>query len=110
MAVYVKTSDTTAQLVSTGDTMLTKTTKDILSDALNTDQDTVNFYRMSGTDYEGDLPTGSNYNTGNAIVFNRGGYITVILFPRYGYTKPVVNNYMWGGSWTGWYDFMGNEM
>lgn len=37
MAVYVKTGDTTAQLVSTGDTMLTKTTKDILSDALNTD-------------------------------------------------------------------------
>ena len=78
----------------------TKTTTDILSDALKV-SDGIHEYNLSGASYTGDLPD-SNYAYGNGTVYRRN--VSAIMVVLYGATQEsIATNYSNNGkTWHGW--------
>lgn len=78
----------------------TKTTLDILSDALNIGNG-IHKYNLNGALYTGNLPE-LNYAYGNGTVFKRNeASITVVLYG--GTQDPIATNYSSDGkTWSGW--------
>ena len=78
----------------------TKTTLDILSDALNIGNG-IHEYNLNGALYTGNLPE-PNYAYGNGTVFKRNkASITVVLYG--GTQDPIATNYSSDGkTWSGW--------
>ena len=84
-------------------------TQDVLESALTLPNGGIATYYLSGSSYNGTVPT-DNYKYGTAIAMRRFNvHCMVVCFSVVAQEKPAIN-YWNGSAWGGWHDLMGNAL